>query len=79
MGGGCYLFECAGFFEEVGGAGYDLDAVFGVESLCCFFVELEYLFVASSDEHEDGHVDSFECVAGHVGPASAGDDGDDGA
>jgi hypothetical protein len=69
------FFEGAGFFEEVGGAGDDLELFGALEQEEGVGVHLDDGSVASADDEECGGGDFFEVFAGEVGSATAGDNG----
>lgn len=69
--------ESAGFLEEVGGPGDDLEAGRRAELGLGAAVELEHDFVASADDQQRGGPHQSEAVPGQVRPPAPGDDGRD--
>src|SRR3954470_20937057 len=76
-GQACDLFESAGFLEEMAGAGNDLEALLGRQSLEGLLVEVDDLGVVAADDQEGWRLHALERVCRQIRPAAPRHDGAD--
>jgi hypothetical protein len=69
-----HLFEGAGLFEQVGGAGDDLEPLFDPQVLQRFAVHIDDRQIQAANDEQRGGFDAGEDGDGEVGAAASGND-----
>lgn len=67
--------QSACFFEQMGGAGDDLQLSQTLQPLKSRLIERQYVRIVAADDQQCGSADLGQILAGEIGPATSADDG----
>jgi hypothetical protein len=69
----CHLLQGAGFFEQVGRAGDDLDGLHAVHAAERLAIECHHLGIAAADDQQGRRFHPLQCIAGQIRAPAARD------